>query len=254
MSAADARLDRAKHYLAIAESGDARREAYRQATEEIVAAKQEDPALTNVQVATFMGRSHTYVDKLLRWRATGYDAATPFLADEQATTRAANSHARKVLRERPEVLAQELAQQPVDVQAAFAEQVVKHAPEAVGRALGRADAQVNHDVQRAAGLERHYPGMQGEELSRARATDDRSREAADTALSGVTSAAATLSVPEAINHLRASRDRIAYLVQHDAAISRGQVGVIERLLGEVRVELEVYASRHGFALDEEVVA
>lgn len=103
------RLDRAKQFLAIAESGDAKREAYKAATEEI-AAHVAETGDTYECVATHLDMPHDTLKKYMAWRRSGYKAATPWLADERATDRAAVSHGRKVLREQPETLAPEIAE------------------------------------------------------------------------------------------------------------------------------------------------
>src|SRR3954454_8733918 len=103
------RLDRAKQLLTIAESGDAKREAYKAAANEIAAHKAETGE-TNRNVATFLGVSVDRVQKLLQWRKTGFAAQTPYLMDETATDRAAFSHGRKILRNEPKRLAKEMAE------------------------------------------------------------------------------------------------------------------------------------------------
>lgn len=103
------RLVRAKQCLMIAESSDSKREAYVQAAEEIAAAFKEDPGLTKPAVATAVGINHQKVGVLLKWRESGFVAQTPWLMDKNATKRAALSHARKVLRENPEAVIEEMA-------------------------------------------------------------------------------------------------------------------------------------------------
>jgi len=104
----DTRLERAKEYLAIAESPDSRREAYMKAAEEIASYKAETGA-SGVAIAIAIGRvkntedkkqrqaGGTYINLLLKWRQEGYQGDSPFLADGEATTRAARSHAKKLL-------------------------------------------------------------------------------------------------------------------------------------------------------------
>jgi hypothetical protein len=90
-------LEKAKEYLAIAESGDSKREAYRRAAGEIAAAIGEGASKS--AVATANGKSRGFVRALVDWHESGYKAETPWLADDQATTRAARSHARSVIRD-----------------------------------------------------------------------------------------------------------------------------------------------------------
>jgi hypothetical protein len=89
-------LERAREFLAIAESGDAKREAYMRAAEEI-AAHRADTKESMSSIAILLGCSAEKVRKLMQWRDTQYKAATPFLMDTQATARAAHSHAKRVL-------------------------------------------------------------------------------------------------------------------------------------------------------------
>lgn len=98
-------LAMAKEDLAIAESGDAKREAYKRAADHMAAAKAEDPKLTSTVLARTVGTSEGTVRKLLRWRESGFQAETPFLVDERATERAALSHAKKIIREEPKKIA-----------------------------------------------------------------------------------------------------------------------------------------------------
>lgn len=109
MMASTDRLARAKEYLAIAEAGDSKREAYRAAAAELAAYRDESPRKWKAAAASYCNRSTKTMEKLVQWHDTGYEAATPFLMDEKATDRAAVSHGRKVLREQPAKLAPEIA-------------------------------------------------------------------------------------------------------------------------------------------------
>jgi len=90
------RLERAKDYIAIAESADSKREAYIKAAEEIAAARAEGVSAS--AVATAIGKSEIEVRRFTDWHKSGYKAATPWLADEKATDRAAMSHTKATLR------------------------------------------------------------------------------------------------------------------------------------------------------------
>jgi len=86
------RLERAKSYLTIAESKDARREAYKRAAEEIVA-HQAETGETWSLIARNIGRDKSYISKLIRWYQE--DApGTPFRQQDNGTK---ISHARWVL-------------------------------------------------------------------------------------------------------------------------------------------------------------
>lgn len=98
-STIDPRLARAKAYIAIAESKDAKREAYKRAAKELVAYRDESPRQWRSQAASYCNTSTATIDKLVQWYDSGLKAETPFLMDKKATQRAAISHARKVLRE-----------------------------------------------------------------------------------------------------------------------------------------------------------
>jgi hypothetical protein len=123
----DDRLARAKVYLAIAESKDSKREAYKKAANEVVAYKKEYPKATWREIAISLGRTGQYVGQLAKWHGTGFKAETPFLMDGQATQRAARSHTKSVLTDPDETqkvlsdLSDEQVEQVVD--AATEEQV-----------------------------------------------------------------------------------------------------------------------------------
>jgi hypothetical protein len=110
-STVDDHLQRAREFLAIAEKGDSKREAYKAAAEEVAAAIAE--GMTPVAVATALGKSRNFVRILLAWHESGYKADTPWLMDKNATTRAAISHTKKVIREgSPEQLERIIAELP----------------------------------------------------------------------------------------------------------------------------------------------
>ena len=88
---------RAKEFLAVAESRDSKREAYKRAAHEVAAAIAD--GMNQSSVATAVGRSKSFIEKLLTWRRSGFKADTPWLHDGGATDRAARSHTRRVLSE-----------------------------------------------------------------------------------------------------------------------------------------------------------
>lgn len=65
---AEKHLTAAASYIAVAESGDAKRLAYEKAADEILAAQAEDPVLTQRQIGDRIGKSQKWVYELLRWR------------------------------------------------------------------------------------------------------------------------------------------------------------------------------------------
>jgi hypothetical protein len=68
MTKTNKHLEAAAAYIAVAESGDAKRAAYEQAADEILAAQGEDPKLTQRQIGAAIGKSQTWVRELLLWR------------------------------------------------------------------------------------------------------------------------------------------------------------------------------------------
>jgi Family of unknown function (DUF6192) len=100
MAQLNERLVRAKAYLAIAESKDSKREAYKRAAKEIVAYKQESRETWD-SIAMELGCSVQLLYKLRKWHEVGFKGETPFLMDGEATTRAAISHTKAVLRDQP---------------------------------------------------------------------------------------------------------------------------------------------------------
>jgi hypothetical protein len=108
-------LAMARETLAIAESADSKREAYRRAAEHVAAHREEtSESLRTIsgklQLPMTAGSAIKYVQALLKWRDTDYAAETPWLSDERATDRAAVSHSKKVLREQPEAVAPQIAE------------------------------------------------------------------------------------------------------------------------------------------------
>lgn len=101
-------LAMAKEDLAIAESTDAKREAYKRAAEHIAAHKQATGD-GDTTVATVIGCKREKVRMLSKWREAGFPTDTPWLMDRQATTRAAISHAKKVVAEQPKKVAEMIA-------------------------------------------------------------------------------------------------------------------------------------------------
>lgn len=116
----------AREDLAIAESGDSKREAYKRAAEHI-AAHIEATGDSQATVATVIGYGQQQVSRILRWRDAGYpEGTTPFtMADpggSKPTDRAAESHTKRTLREAdPEVIERIVGGLPPDRQALIAE-------------------------------------------------------------------------------------------------------------------------------------
>jgi hypothetical protein len=96
-SDAQKHLAKAKDYVAKGE------EFYRKAAEEIIAAQQADTTLGEQQIADHLGRSRRWVRALVTWDTNGQSTATPFSEEQGAV---AKRHAKSVLRETPEIVAQ----------------------------------------------------------------------------------------------------------------------------------------------------
>jgi hypothetical protein len=88
-------LEAAAAYIAVAESGDAKREAYVKAADEILAAQADDPELTQAEVARRLGKGKDWVSRLLMWHQGDRSGATPFARDPENDFRA-RSEAKKV--------------------------------------------------------------------------------------------------------------------------------------------------------------
>lgn len=70
-------LERAKEFIAVAESGDAKIEAYRRAADEIRAAQSADPTMGLRAIGERLGRSRNWVGTLVTWRTSVTDPDTP---------------------------------------------------------------------------------------------------------------------------------------------------------------------------------
>ena len=159
-------LKRAKEYLRIAESSDSKKEAYKAAAKEIVAAVAEGKSQRTV--ATVLGKSPAFVKALLDWQKSGFKADTPWLADEKATSRAALSHAKAVLRD-PELRQQALSGMTNP-------EVMGLAKAATDTAMSRAAARASeHNLDPTAATAAADPGvqmrMQAADLKSARMRD-----------------------------------------------------------------------------------
>lgn len=99
---AENRLVRAKHYLAIAESKDSKREAYKRAAKEIVAHR-EITGDTWKQIADALGRAPFYVTKLRDWFDAGCKTETPWAHGGDSDHRRGSDVAatKRILREQP---------------------------------------------------------------------------------------------------------------------------------------------------------
>ena len=111
MSSTD-HLANAREYIAIAESADAKSEAYARAADEIIAWLAEDLTRTQRQVSAALERSQSWVSDLVRWRTSDRDRdqRTPFSGEQENTARY-ERQAKTVLKD-PERRQTALAQLP----------------------------------------------------------------------------------------------------------------------------------------------
>lgn len=214
-------LQAARECIAIAESGDSKRQAYERAAEHVAAAI--DEGMTQAHVATGIGKSRTEVQRLLRWRESGYEAATPWLSDGEATTRAAKSHTKKFLAEQPlEQVEQLIAGLPRDRQ------------EAIGAAAGNTYLQARQDYR--------------EEKERMTPAERKEREAAgDAIIRPVREAAGGFASLGIAAHIEQATDDLRELVS-DASLTREHITAIEEALDAFITEFQV--ARGMVGLDE----
>jgi hypothetical protein len=220
-------LEAARELLAVAEAGDARHEAYRHAADHL-AAYRESTGATYAAIAADLQLPEGRVARLLAWRASGYTETTPW-AREGKDTSAANAHAKRVLRERPEVIADELAKVSAERRAAFAAGLMAD-PEVAGAVMAQPEVRLAvaaADTERAA-----------KEASR--------RERAEAAFEPITQAAATLGAFEWLEPVRAMASHVAWLVENDATLTPEAVAEARELLRAADTELVVYSARHGY--------
>lgn len=110
----------AREYIAIAESQDAKREAYQKAADEIVEAQK---TMGYRAIATAVGKSDHWVKTLVQWRTSGTPGSTPF-ANKDRMAKGAAAETRKVLAEQPRSVAPDIAKAMEDPE--VREEVAKH--------------------------------------------------------------------------------------------------------------------------------
>jgi hypothetical protein len=220
----DQHLVQAKKYLAIAESRDSKREAYKRATQELVAYKSETRA-TIADIAISVGKSEPTIKKLFAWHRSGFKAESPFLADSEATNRAARSHTKAVLRDAPmEQVERIISELPM-------ERIV-----AIGAAAGDPymQARHKHDEERA----RRTPAqMKEQEAARA----ESHRQTAEM-MSGFT-------IFGIVNYLGLATETLQGMVGEHTVTKRG-LREVEKALREFVAEYRVAAAMAG--LDAEL--
>lgn len=88
---------------------------YHRAAASVVRAMELDPTLGYGRVAERVGKSRSWCQALVRWHTNGLDEAGPF-SEAAGKPNRDESGMRKMLRERPEVIVDEVAKAPPDVQ------------------------------------------------------------------------------------------------------------------------------------------
>jgi len=114
------RLALAREYIAIAESQDAKREAYQKAADEIIEAQK---TMGYRAIAKAVGKSDHWVKTLVQWRTSGTPGSTPFGGKDRMAKGAA-AETRKVLAEQPQSVAPEIAKAMEDPE--VRQEVAKH--------------------------------------------------------------------------------------------------------------------------------
>lgn len=209
----DERLRRAKRFLTIAESKDAKREAYKAAANEIVAYRDETGETIRA-IALSLARDRNQIDRMLRWHRSGFKAETPFLMDEKATSRAAASHTKKLLRTAPlEQIEQIISELPPKRQQAIAA--------AAGDPYAKAREKYDDEERRLSPADRKAREATAESVART----------ARTAASGF----AAMGI---VTHLEQAAEDLKEL-SNDGPLSRKLIGQIDRAFAAFETELEV---------------
>jgi hypothetical protein len=107
-------LKKAASYIAIAESQDSRREAYIRAADAIIEWLAEDPARRgHRQAGEGIGRSASYVGKLVTWRTSGDPDTSPSPFGTEAQREARDRYeARRALQANPDLVKQHIIDNP----------------------------------------------------------------------------------------------------------------------------------------------
>ena len=123
-------LDKAKGYL---ERGEG---FYRKAAEEIVAARDADPMLTNAEIGNWFGRSKAWVAELVTWHTSGRTSPTPYSGTGRPHQD--KTAARKLLREAPMEQVEKII-----------EGLPKERQQAIGAAAGHAYMKARQEYEEA---------------------------------------------------------------------------------------------------------
>jgi hypothetical protein len=114
----------AAEFIAVAESGDAKRAAYEHAADEILAAQEEDPKLSLREIDRRLGRVSPYASKLVRWRKSGAQEPHPFGGEEREESRI-RWQAKRAASERPDAFVEAYRQAPPAAQQQISTQLAQ---------------------------------------------------------------------------------------------------------------------------------
>lgn len=117
-------LQRAREYIAIAESADAKRDAYERAADEIIAWVREEPTRTYRDADKSLGRGNDYTGSLVRWRTSG-GPGLPFARRPADDSREAERLTERTLRDAgPEVVSRIIDDLPPERRSVIAQRLL----------------------------------------------------------------------------------------------------------------------------------
>jgi hypothetical protein len=246
-------LTRAAEALASAEAHEADARAnYIMAANELAAHKAETGE-SNATIAAQLPhgqrgpRSATWVGNLLRWRDEDFEAPTPNLRDPEHHTGSDNSKAKRVLRERPEVVVGYLRELPAEQQAAFARSLAEAAPAVVAKGIAAATPSARATVHAHVDRELRYPGLSDAEVERARQLEHRNREEVRAKLAPVMGALATLGATGIVEAFEQLLDQLRSSVEQGATFDEDQLARLGRVSVGVQDEVAVLRERLAMA-------
>jgi hypothetical protein len=201
-------LDRGVDYAAKGEG------FYRKAAEEIVAAQQADPKLTQREIGEHFGRRTGWVQDLVSWHTSGSALPTPWTGEQEERGGRNMIGARKLLRDAPmEQVEQILAELPAERQ----QQVAA----AAGHAYHKARVEYAEEERNLTPSQRYEREAAGETLTEP-----------------VRQAAAGFAVLGIVGHLEQARDEIHELIS-DGSLTPRLVRQIGRVLDGIEAEMQV---------------
>lgn len=246
------RLERASNYLAIAESDDAEKEAYRRAAE-LIAAHKADTSESNERIGAQLRsprgepRSGTYVGNVLKWLSEGCPGSSPHLMNPRHHEISDNAKAKRVVRERPDVIVGAIRELPAEQQAQLVAGIVQAAPEAVGKGLAAADRSARVKVGVTADRELRYPGMSDVEVQRARQLEHRNREEVHGRMQPVMGAFATLGATGLVEQFEQLMGQLREAVEGGATFTDDQLARLDQVAAGIREEATVLRERAAMA-------